>query len=61
MPNKALQWFGNAWVELFRNIPILVQLFLWYHVVPKLFPVMKTAVPGFLEGTDVGEASVMRD
>jgi len=25
---------GNAWVELFRNIPLLVQIFLWYHVVP---------------------------
>ncbi len=29
---------GNAWVELFRNIPLLVQIFLWYHVVPVLFP-----------------------
>ena len=23
---------ANAWTELFRNIPLLVQLFLWYHV-----------------------------
>jgi glutamate/aspartate transport system permease protein len=38
---------GNAWVELFRNIPLLVQIFLWYHVVPALFPTMK-AVPGFV-------------
>ena len=38
---------GNAWVELFRNIPLLVQIFLWYHVVPALFPVLK-AVPGFV-------------
>jgi len=29
---------GNVWVEFFRNIPLLVQLFLWYHVVPVLFP-----------------------
>ncbi|HEX2617468.1 MAG TPA: ABC transporter permease subunit, partial [Flavobacteriales bacterium] len=29
---------ANAWVELFRNIPLLVQVFLWYHVVPVLFP-----------------------
>jgi glutamate/aspartate transport system permease protein len=29
---------GNWWVELFRNIPLLVQLFLWYHVVPVVFP-----------------------
>ena len=38
---------GNAWVELFRNIPLLVQIFLWYHVVPALVPAMK-AVPGFV-------------
>src|SRR3954447_16032509 len=30
---------GNAWVELFRNIPLLVQIFLWYHVMPVLNPV----------------------
>ena len=38
---------GNAWVELFRNIPLLVQIFLWYHVVPTLFPVMR-GVSGFV-------------
>jgi len=38
---------GNAWVELFRNIPLLVQIFLWYHVVPTIFPTMQ-AVPGFV-------------
>ncbi|MBA4192996.1 MAG: amino acid ABC transporter permease [Hydrogenophaga sp.] len=32
---------ANAWVELFRNIPLLVQIFLWYFVLPKLFPVMQ--------------------
>ena len=32
---------GNAWVELFRNIPLLVQIFLWYFVVPALIPPMK--------------------
>ncbi|HEY9223957.1 MAG: amino acid ABC transporter permease [Variovorax sp.] len=38
---------GNAWVELFRNIPLLVQIFLWYHVIPALIPVMK-GVPSFV-------------
>jgi glutamate/aspartate transport system permease protein len=38
---------GNAWVELFRNIPLLVQIFLWYFVVPKLIPAFQQ-VPGFL-------------
>jgi glutamate/aspartate transport system permease protein len=38
---------GTAWVELFRNIPLLVQIFLWYHVMPSMFPAMKV-VPGFV-------------
>ena len=37
-PNKWLMRFGNAYVELFRNIPLLVQMFLWYFVVPELVP-----------------------
>ncbi len=37
---------ANAWVELFRNIPLLVQIFLWYFVVPKIFPSFQH-VPGF--------------
>ena len=38
---------GNAWVELFRNIPLLVQIFLWYHVIPALIPPLRE-VPSFL-------------
>lgn len=37
---------ANAWVELFRNIPVLVQIFIWYFVVPKMFPAMQQ-LPGF--------------
>ena len=33
---------GNAWVEFFRNIPLLVHIFLWYHVIPSIFPAMKS-------------------
>jgi len=43
-PNKWLARFGEAWTEFFRNIPLLVQVFLWYHVLPGLFPVLKSAV-----------------
>jgi glutamate/aspartate transport system permease protein len=32
---------GNAYVELFRNIPLLVQLFVWYFVLPGLIPSVK--------------------
>jgi len=38
---------GNAWVEFFRNIPLLVHVFLWYFVVPKIIPAM-SGVPPFL-------------
>jgi glutamate/aspartate transport system permease protein len=41
-----LSRLANVWVELFRNIPLLVQIFLWYFVVPKIFPVMQQ-VPSF--------------
>jgi glutamate/aspartate transport system permease protein len=48
LPNSPwLVRFANAWVELFRNIPLLVQIFIWYFVVPKIFPAMKE-LPSFV-------------
>lgn len=42
LPNSPwLVRFGNAWTELFRNIPLLVQIFLWYFVIPAIFPALK--------------------
>ena len=38
LPNPAARALGTAWVELFRNIPLLVQLFLWYFVLPEVVP-----------------------
>jgi glutamate/aspartate transport system permease protein len=29
---------GNLYVEVFRNIPLIVQMFLWFFVVPELVP-----------------------
>jgi glutamate/aspartate transport system permease protein len=29
---------GNLYVEVFRNIPLIVQMFLWFFVVPELLP-----------------------
>ena len=37
-PSKWAVRLGNAYVELFRNIPLLVQLFLWYFVLPEVLP-----------------------
>lgn len=34
--SKGLVFLGNAYVELFRNIPLIVQFFLWYFVLPEL-------------------------
>ena len=45
--NQLIARLAHAWVELFRNVPILVQLFIWYFVVPKIFPWFKQT-PGFL-------------
>ncbi len=36
--HKGLKALGATWVELFRNIPLLVQMFLWFFVVPELLP-----------------------
>lgn len=36
-----LKWavrLGDAWVELFRNVPLLVQMFIWFYVLPELLP-----------------------
>ena len=38
---------GNWWVELFRNIPLLVQIFLWYHVLPSIFTGLRS-LPSFV-------------
>jgi glutamate/aspartate transport system permease protein len=45
-PHKWLVLLGDAWTELFRNVPLIVQLFLWYFVMPELIPPFK-ALPGF--------------
>jgi glutamate/aspartate transport system permease protein len=36
--NRWVVRLGNAYVEVFRNIPLLVQMFLWFFVVPELLP-----------------------
>ena len=36
--SKAASWFGFAYVEFFRNMPLLVQLFLWFFVLPEILP-----------------------
>ena len=38
MPNRLAAGLANAYIELFRNIPLLVQMFLWYFVMPEVMP-----------------------
>ena len=37
-PYKWVVRLGNAYVEIFRNVPLIVQMFLWFFVVPELLP-----------------------
>lgn len=38
LPFRPLALICTCYVELFRNIPLLVQLFLWYFVLPEVVP-----------------------
>jgi glutamate/aspartate transport system permease protein len=38
LPSKIASLIGFAYVEFFRNTPLLVQLFLWFFVLPELLP-----------------------
>jgi glutamate/aspartate transport system permease protein len=46
-PNKWLVAIGETWTEMFRNVPLLVQIFLWYHVIPSIFLSLR-AVPSIV-------------
>jgi glutamate/aspartate transport system permease protein len=37
-PIKWAVRLGNFYVEVFRNIPLIVQMFLWFFVLPELLP-----------------------
>jgi glutamate/aspartate transport system permease protein len=36
--SRFLRLIGTTYVEIFRNIPVLVQIFIWFFVVPELLP-----------------------
>ena len=38
LDNKILNFIGTTYVEIFSNIPLLVQMFIWYFVFPELVP-----------------------
>lgn len=46
-PDKRLAMIGEVWTEIFRNVPLIVQIFLWYHVLPGIFMPLRD-VPSFV-------------
>jgi glutamate/aspartate transport system permease protein len=38
VPSRVLYGISTVYVEVFRNVPLLVQLFIWYFVIPELVP-----------------------
>src|SRR5580692_6782299 len=38
LPSKTASRIGFVYVEFFRNMPLLVQLFLWFFVLPEIVP-----------------------
>lgn len=38
LPNKTARGIGTAYVTIFRNVPLLIQLFIWFYVIPNFLP-----------------------
>lgn len=38
-PSRICDAIGATYVSIFRNVPLIVQFFIWYFVVPELLPV----------------------
>lgn len=38
LPNKTARAIGTAYVTIFRNVPLLIQLFIWFYVAPNFLP-----------------------
>ena len=38
VPNRFLSSLGTVYVEIFRNVPLIVQFFTWYLLFPEILP-----------------------
>ncbi|NNH38409.1 amino acid ABC transporter permease [Acinetobacter terrae] len=38
LPSKTARAIGTGYVTIFRNVPLLIQLFIWFYVVPNFLP-----------------------
>ena len=43
-PNWLMARFASAYVEFMRNIPLLLQLFVWYGLITELLPAVREAI-----------------
>ena len=54
LPLAPLAVAATVWTELFRNIPLLVQVFLWYHVLPVFIPAFSSVSSFWLAAIALG-------
>jgi glutamate/aspartate transport system permease protein len=54
LPLAPLALVATVWTELFRNIPLLVQVFLWYHVLPVFVPAFSSVSSFWLAAIALG-------
>jgi polar amino acid transport system permease protein len=47
--NRPIRWFAHAYLEFFRNTPLLVQIFFWYFGSYKILP---TVINDWLNSTN---------
>lgn len=47
---------ARAWIELFRNVPLLVQFLIWYYALPEAWPGFKQALMRL--DVPVGQAAI---
>jgi glutamate/aspartate transport system permease protein len=54
LPMAPVALVATVWTELFRNIPLLVQVFLWYHVLPVFVPALSSVSSFWLAAIALG-------
>jgi glutamate/aspartate transport system permease protein len=54
LPMAPVALVATVWTELFRNIPLLVQVFLWYHVLPVFVPAFSSVSSFWLAAIALG-------
>ncbi len=49
LPGRLPRAVGTTYVSVFRNVPLIVQFFIWYFVVPEILP---TSVGDWIKGIE---------